>query len=228
MTGLTRCRSKPASCDSRRSTSPPHPVSAMSTTSRRPHRGGSPARPRSRRASACRGPSARRRDGISRSPRWRSRRRTRCSTSLPSSRSIMRERLRGVAVVVDHEDAPRRRGCAARGRVAARLRRRGARRDARQPHDELAALAGPVAVRLHGAAVQLDQLPHEREARGRGRLARRRASRCPGRTSRTRAAGRAPRCPCPRRGRATTTSPSSRSTRQRDARRRSGCTSRRC
>jgi hypothetical protein len=78
-----------------------------------------------------------------------------------------RQRVRGVAVVVDHENA------AHLFRVRCHQRRRGGRRGGdgkrcrarqRQIHDERTAFAGAVALRADLAAVHFHQLPHQRQA----------------------------------------------------------------
>ena len=71
------------------------------------------------------------------------------------------EAFRGVAVVVDDQHAP----LAPRVvHLRVRWRGRGSRRlHERQAHDELAAAAGPLAARFHGAAVHLGQPLHQRE-----------------------------------------------------------------
>ena len=75
----------------------------------------------------------------------------------------MQKTVSRVLVVIDDQDTQRRRLIGNEGRgVAARLATQ-AFTD-RQAHHELAAPGEPVADRLHTAAVQLDDTPHQRQA----------------------------------------------------------------
>ena len=93
--------------------------------------------------------------------------RLRCPRTEASGRAIRR-----------HHGCRRPPGCAAARPApvdgAVRQRRRSLRRRLRgQSHDELAALSGTRAARFDAPAMQLHELPHQREAQARGHLARR-------------------------------------------------------